>query len=148
MASLQDVIRTTLEGDATLAATLTGGIYDASETDNNGVSMEDATKETDGIRIKPFAMLRWADENALPPRFVQGERLTMECYLYAEQGYASIRTAKQRVKVLLHEKYFPTATDHGIAYAEYVNGIPETVADELGGRPMAMVRFSFWTARK
>ncbi len=95
MASLQDTIRLALEGDATLTAILTGGIFDASELDREGLSLGDV-QDTNN-KVKPCAVLRWRGSNPTGPTDrLNAEARFLEVYLYEDMGTVNIEAARRR----------------------------------------------------
>jgi hypothetical protein len=101
MATQRQTLRAFLEADATLVATLTGGIWDADELDLNLL-----TPNTPGImdnlhRVKPCLLIRWRTAAPKENPF-RTERRFAEFYFYSGTGAAAIETAKARVKALLN----------------------------------------------
>ncbi len=148
MATLKDAVRTTLEGDATLSAILTGGVYDASEVERDGVTADNVQRDANG-RVKPFAVLRWRGS---APDFVLGtheaERRYLEVWLYEDTGYTNIDAAERRIKTLLHRKTFADTDNEGLAWARWVHDLGESSADELGGASASMSRYEIVLTRK
>lgn len=149
MASLRDTIRLALEGDATLTAILTGGVYDASELDREGLSLSDVSKQADGVRIKPTAVLRWRGSNPTDQSdFIPGvESRFMEVWVYADQGYATIDSAIRRIKTLLDLHYF-TSDNEGLTYLRWAGDIGEIEAPELGNATADRSRYQIILVRK
>lgn len=152
MSDWQDILTTKVTTDAPLAAILTGGVFAAETLPTNGkdgMTLENAPKQADGIRILPFAVLRLTGGVGIPIRFLKTEDQTFALFAYAED-WGTVRDAIRQVKTLLHEKYLPTTVGDtvGLIYCECVGDLPEFYADELGGRPCAATRFRATIARQ
>ncbi len=146
MASLQDTIRLALEGDATLTAILTGGIFDASELDREGLSLGDV-QDTNN-KVKPCAVLRWRGSNPTGPTDrLNAEARFLEVYLYEDMGTVNIEAARRRIKQLLHRQSF-LATNFGLVWLRWAGDQGEFSADELGGASADMARFEVTLTRK
>jgi hypothetical protein len=145
MATLQAVIKGALTGDVTLMATLTGGIFDASVLDREGLDL--ATVQDANGRLKPCGVLRWRGSNPIDPAVLPAEQRFLEVWLYEDQGTANIETAKRLIKALLHYKLFQ-ADNCGLAWLEWAGDLGETTADELGGASADRSRFAVTLTRK
>lgn len=149
MASIQTTLRTALEADATLVAILTGGIYDASELDKNGLDIN-----TSGLysneRLNPCAVLRWRGAAAYGPHYTvdrRSERRFVEIYFYEEDGNANIDAAIRRVKLVL-DRTQRTADNGGLWWCNWVSDFGESVADELHGAAMNFSRYEVIYTRR
>jgi len=103
--TLQSDLLTSLTSDSALMALLTGGVYtDTRISRTNTPAAFDTNAE-----IKPCALLKLGVETPVPP-YVRGTRLFIEVYLYQYLGYTTIKTARDRLYDLWHEKKVGTAT--------------------------------------
>ena len=115
MAGIRSVFKSTLADDVTLAALLTGGIFDADDFGETGLSMDKAPKDTNGVTIKPFASIRWRDSSTAEPYRVGGQYGFIEVYVYQAVGYDIIEPALTRIMALINTQYL-IADDRAIAY--------------------------------
>jgi hypothetical protein len=139
MADVRDTLRAALAADVTLAALLTGGIYDANVMNADGLPVATAY-DANGI-LKPSLVVRW--RGGVPGSILEfTETRTCELYFYSQQGYSVISQAQARCKVLLHRKQLPSVTGTGLNYFEWVNDLGEYQADELHGAAADMSRYS------
>lgn len=130
----------TLEADATLTATLTGGIYDASELPMDGLTPSAAPDAYDGVRLQPCAVIRWRSVSETQILGASRRRF-LEIYYYQAVGQGSIESAQARVRTLLHRAK-QLETDGGQVYfATWVEDGGEMVADELNGAAMSFSRY-------
>lgn len=146
MATLVATIKSTLSGDSTLSALLTGGILDSSDLPEEDGGAGDIPYDTDGVTILPFAVLRWKDSVAVGLHHTGQENASLEIYIYEWVGYDTIEQAVSRIKSLLNGEYF-TVSDRELVYVEYTFTSGELVADELGGAPNKFSRYAVYTAR-
>jgi len=132
---MRETIRATLAADATLTATLTGGVHAATE-----ISRQLATAAFDsGGEIQPCALVKVEQEAQHGPYRVDAlsARTYVVVYVYQRAGYDSIDTALARIRALLHGQKLASGTwridwagesgdleDQGLAcamrYARYV----------------------------
>lgn len=141
MAEITAATRALLEADATLVALATGGIWDASELDQNGLSVDGITDSRG--RLLPTVVLRW--RGSVPAEIVKfSETGYVEMYFYANSGQTVIRQMMARVKVLLHRQRV-TATGTGANFFSWVNDIGEYVAEELNNAAANMSRYAVQT---
>lgn len=145
MSRLEDAVRTTLEGDTTLMALLTGGIFDAGEMDRDGWTLNNVSRTSTG-RIKPFAVLRWGGA-VRGGGLLRSGRQTVSVWLYEDTGYTSVRLARERLHALLDRMYF-TTTEKSAVRGLWIGDIDEATADELGGASATGARFQFTYARR
>ena len=106
--SVESTIKAVLEGDATLLATATGGVWSFDETGHMGISrtLTPTAFDSTGV-IKPCVLV--AQRNANPGLTVPDDasqvmdvRQVVECYCYSDASFATIATMKDRVYALLH----------------------------------------------
>lgn len=98
MATLRAAIKTLLEADGTLTATMTGGLHDQTEISPSGTP---SAYDTRGD-LKPCGVLRMGTMTPLEP-FDTAERQFFTLYWYEKPGgYANIDVMKYRAKTLLH----------------------------------------------
>lgn len=144
MATLRQAVLALLEYDAVLSMLLTGGVFQADDIDQLDAGSYDwVPKAPDGVRVLPFALIRWKSSNPLQADFVSlaAERQAVEIYVYAEVGgYALTDQVATRIKALLHDAYLDVE-DRQIAHATFSFLSGEIPAEELGGLPMQFVRF-------
>ena len=109
-------IVTLLQGDATLTATLTGGVHDGRE-----ITKELAAAAFDSnLELKPCALVKFSAETGdnAPMRTAAQ---VVSIFFYQRQGYAAISVAMERANVLLHNHKF-----NGGGRVELLNTVPET----------------------
>lgn len=150
MTTLAATVKAIPEGDSTILAILTGGIYDAAELDRDGLTIRDMETARDATgRLKPCAVIRWRGS---APYGGMGtfiaERGACEIYYYQDQGYSQIEAAKARMKTLLHRKWIASADYESLAWLNWVFDRGEFIAEELGNCPADMSRFEVITTRK
>ncbi len=95
--SLRSALLTVLTSDATLTATLTGGVYGEPEISRQATP---AAFDTNG-EVEPCALLTIEAEDPAGP-FETSSRAFVAVYFYARSGYSAIDTALARVYALLH----------------------------------------------
>lgn len=97
--SLRSALLAVLTGDATLLATLTGGVYGEAEISRQGTpDAFDASGE-----LEPCALLAVEADDPTGP-FETSSRTFVTMYFYARAGYSAIDTALDRVFALLHRQ--------------------------------------------
>jgi hypothetical protein len=102
---MRDAIYGLLSGDATLMATLTGGLHTKTE-----ISRQDTPAAFDANgEILPCALLKFETQTPWGP-FAHGSRLYFSLLLYQRAGYEAIEAARQRVYALLHRQKVTPAT--------------------------------------
>lgn len=145
--TFQSDLRTLLTGDATLSTILTGGWWDSENLPREGMTLSSAPKQTDGITLKPFGVIRRRAMNDEGIRDLNAERGVVEFYLYAHKGYATIEQAITRLKAVLNEKQF-VSSDASLVFLKfsYISG--ELVAEELKNTPFKFCRFNLIVRRK
>jgi len=145
--SWQTDLITTLTSDSALSALLTGGWSDAESLPKQGMSMGNAPKTPDGVSIAPFGVIRRRGMNDEGIRDLNAERGSIEFYIYADRGYATIEGAIFRLKALLNEKLF-VSSDVSLAFLRFTFVSGELMADELAYAPFKFVRFNLIVRRK
>lgn len=138
--SIRTDIRETLEGDATLVAILTGGIYDASELPMDGLTPSSAPGAFTGVRLNPCAVIRFRGSNETEI-IGSSRRRFMEIYFYQQVGMDQIDAAAARCRVLLHHAKQFTTDGGQVYYTTWVDSSGDMVADELDGAAMAFSRY-------
>ncbi len=98
--SIRSAILAILAGDMTLLATLTGGVYSATEISRQ---LTPAAFDANG-EVKPCALLSLEAEDPVGP-FETGSREFVTVHFYERQGYTAIDAALARVYALLHRKH-------------------------------------------
>jgi hypothetical protein len=106
---MRETIAGVLQGDATLAGTLTGGVYAGTE-----ISRQLTPGAFDGSgEIKPCALVRVENDVQHGP-YTGGTTLSARTYVvvyaYQRAGYDSIDAALARARALLHRQRPATAT--------------------------------------
>lgn len=97
--SVPEDIQVVLAADATLMATLTGGVYAAAEiTRQDTPAAFDANGE-----IKPCALVKGEVETPWGPH-EHSSRAFIRIFFYQRSGYDDIDTARERVYTLLHRQ--------------------------------------------
>lgn len=128
-------IHAMLSGDATLLATLTGGVYQTPEISRQTTPAAfDANKE-----LLPCALVKASTAAPYGPHQQSGQ-LFVQVYFYERHGYASIETARRRVYALLHRSQLTPVSGDGcydIRHAGDVLGQQDSVL----GSAMIVSRF-------
>lgn len=140
MTTLRTAVKELLEADAMLSALLTGGVLDADDLPRDGGGVDYAPRDATGVRIAPFAVLRWKQSTPFDSQHVRAEKQTLEVYLYADSGYSTIESAANRVKSILHQSQV-NGDDRSLVTVLYVYQSSELVADELNQCPMQFQRY-------
>ncbi len=138
---------TALTSDTTLSAILTGGWFDGETLPCEGMTMAKAPKQAGGVMLAPFGVIRRREMNDEGIRALNAERGSIEFYIYADKGYATIETAISRLKVVLNERNF-VGSDASTAFLRFAFASGELVAEELAHAPFKFVRFNFILRRK
>jgi hypothetical protein len=139
----EELVAVRLEGDGTLTAILTGGVYTRAEVGRDGITRESAPAafDADGF-LKPAALVR---QRGLVPDGVvrdQIERVAsaaqvVEIWLYEDRGYASIDGALEELFGLLEGYQFESGFP-----AEWINTIDrEQDEGALAGASLARMDF-------
>jgi len=97
--ALEGDLLTSLTGDTTLMAALTGGVH----SDTHISRQYTPTAFDANGELLPCALLRMAADVPAPPHG-RGSRQMVDVYLYQRTGYDAIRTARDRIFDLWHEK--------------------------------------------
>lgn len=140
MTALRQVLRETLEGDATLMALLTGGVFDAAELPDDGLTpgMTGSPWNASTGVLAPCAVIRWRNRAPYGPHWDLGsERLFVEVYLYGMR--TTIESAADRVNVLLNAQLL--SADSRNVRIKKAGGMQEVPTLELGNVNGLMLRF-------
>jgi hypothetical protein len=139
--SIREHLReTTLEGDTTLIAILTGGIYDASELPADGLTPTAAPSAFNGVRVKPCAVIRW--RNTTGTELIgSSKRRFFEIYFYQVAGQDQIEAAMVRCRALLDRAKAFTDEDDQVYYTTWVEDMGDLIAEELDGAAMGFSRY-------
>jgi hypothetical protein len=136
-------------------AVLTGGIYDSEDMDTSGWSADDAARESDGVRLKPFAVVRFKSTNPFGPRGVEAERGSVEIYCYADSGVDTLDSAIGMIKTLLNRhsgkkigRFFWGTSNRSLAHLVFDHASGAIPAEEFGGCPSMFIRFMLTQTRK
>ena len=127
-------IKTLLAADATLTATLTGGIYTALETKKLGINQITTPSAFTGNTLKPCALIKdrgetpfggIADPNA---QYITVSQV-VEIWLYndGEAGYSALQTARDRIYALLQNNRVAGAFE--IRWTDEIEGVPAPELD-------------------
>jgi len=134
-------IRQTLETDATLTGILTGGIYDASELPQDGLTPNAAPSAFDSFgRVLPCAVIRFRDmsETEIVGR---SRRRFFEIYAYQNIGMDQVDAALARCRALLHPHQQYTTDGGQVYFTHWVDSVGDLTADELDGAAMGRSRY-------
>lgn len=127
-----------LQGDATLAATLTGGIYDGLAVGEVSRQATPAAYDAAG-ELLPCALVM--PESAAPVGpLPDGGREFVVVWLYDQREYAALETARQRVYALLHRVKVGAAAD-GVFEVRHVNDVLGAQVQQALGLPMVASRY-------
>jgi hypothetical protein len=126
-----------LQGDATLAGVLTGGIWDGLAVGEISRQATPAAYDEFG-ELLPCALVM--PESAAPAGpLPDGGRVFVMVWLYAQREYAALETARQRVYALLHRVKVGSAAD-GVFEVRHANDVLGAQVEALG-TPMIASRF-------
>lgn len=133
-------IKGVLEADTTLTGILTGGIYDASELPQDGLTPEAVPGAYSGVRLLPCAVIRFSTRSETQ---IVGasKRQFFFIWFYQHVGYDQIELAMARCRALLHPHVQHKTTGGKVIYTTFVDDDADLVADELDGAAMARSRF-------
>ncbi len=145
--TFQSDLMTALTSDSILSAILTGGWFDGENLPREGMTLSNAPKQADGVSIKPFGVIRRRGMNDEGIRDLNAERGSVEFYIYAHKGYATIEQAISRLKGILNERNF-VSSDASTAFLRFAFASGELVAEELASAPFKFVRFNLILRRK
>lgn len=143
MATLRAAIKAALAGDGTLAAILTGGMYDRRGISRTATpSAYNATGE-----LMPCGVVTLETTTTHGPKEFNFERAFVVVYLYEEEGnaYAAIDPAADRIRALLHRQTV-TTTPSLVWEILHTDSIGDQYDDVLRAE-MRMERFQVWRKR-
>lgn len=150
MASRESDFATRMAADATLMATLTGGVFRSELVGREGITRETAAGAFDtNLYLKPCALVK--QRGLVPDGAIRDEieqdtsvRQVVEVYLYEDSGYTSIDAAISRLFVLFQGWQFAGAS--ASFPVELVN-IIDRQRDEgaLKGKSLARVDFAVFS---
>ena len=142
--TLRQAVKAELEGDATLLATLTGGVYDRRGI--NRTSTPDAYNDRGELEPCAVVVVEAATPIGPHPDY-RIERVFFAVYLYEEEGnaYAGIDVAKQRIKALLHQQRVTTTPDT-VWEIRHADSLGDSY-DEVLKAEMSFERFFAWKKR-
>lgn len=150
MATIEAVLKSTLAGDATLAAILTGGVKNASDDGFDEGGSNAVPRDSDGVTVLPFAVIRWqASTRTGEVDAIRGETGMVEIYVYDDTGYVQIELALSRIIVLVDMKEL-SGDNRQLAYFKYIflsGELPKEATKELGGIAGKFIRFSVTQVR-
>lgn len=130
MAAL-DAVMNALTGDASLLATLPGGVFDG-RTVQEISRQATPTAYDQWQEMKPCALIRAETQTPWGP-LRSGTRLHVVVWLYAQGNYTALETARERIYTLLHRKQL--STTQGIFEVRHASDLPGMEAPEI---PAAM----------
>jgi hypothetical protein len=151
MASREDDFANRMEADATLMATLTGGVYAAGEVGLEGISRDTTPSAFSSGYLLPAALVRQRSD--VPDNAVWDEatqhtsfRQVVEIYLYEDRGYSSIDTAAERLFQLFQGYQF---TSPNPSFPVKLINKLDRFRDEgaLKGNSLARLDFEVFTVR-
>lgn len=142
---LRDAVRKHLEDDTDLGNLLTGGIFDASELPQNGMSVEKVPRNANGVDALPFAVIRFGEEPRFGPFPIGASRGDIEVYVYQNRGYDVIDQAISRINALLDDVHILTA-DTNLAHTYRSMPSGDLTDEELGNLPLKFIRFTLTRA--
>lgn len=146
MADLRTATRNLLVADTDLMAILTGGVFDARQLPQNGMTVDNLPHAANGITVLPFIVIRF--RNSTGKEIIRKtERRFCEFFIYEHRGYQNIEQAKRRLKTLLDGKQV-RADDAGICMFHWVTDIGEVPNDQLGFIPCELSRYYVDYVRK
>lgn len=131
-----DAVVTALTGDATLLATLTGGVYDGRTVQE--ISRQNTPSAYDAwLDLKPCALVRGESQTPWGP-LQHSTRLYVTVWLYQQSGYTAIEAARERIYDLLHRNQL--STTEGIFDVRHANDLTGLEVAELPAA-MAVCRY-------
>ena len=141
--TLREAVIALLQADATLVATLTGGIQN-----RRGISRTDLPAAyNDRGELKPTAVVTIEATSPVGPAQFDFEQRFFQVWIYEQAGnnYAGIDVAKERIRALLHRQTVSIEPGcvHEIRHADSLgDSFDETLDAE-----MTYERFYAWTKR-
>lgn len=139
--AMLDVVVATLQGDATLMALLTGGLYDGQTVSEISRQMTPAAFDA-WQEVQPCAIVKAESATPWGPLHHSG-RVYFVVWLYQRGGSGVIEQARNRIYALLHRQQLSTTAGiFEIAHANDILGIDEEALSAQGqaSRFVATVR--------
>lgn len=117
--TIPQAIEAVLEADATLMATLTGGVYTERGDGRAPINPTDtaaaySTDVTSGVvELLPCCVIR--TEASVPDGSGwHAQRVTLRIGVYQKEGYGSTQTALARIRALLHNGFTTLTNGHNV----------------------------------
>lgn len=150
MTTVQQALKTALSGDVTLAALATGGIHDLASLGRQQLEITDLTSGTPIIR--PAVLIRWTTQTPFSAAVLKARRGFVELYYYDDSanGYATIRSMRERVFALLHRQTV-TITEPTNDYVwrfSWAGVVEEQTDESLGGAAMERDRYEYFVTKE
>lgn len=131
-----------LVADATLIASLTGGVHVTQEISRQTTPTAfDANKE-----MKPCALLKYSTATPVGPHDNSGRQF-VQIYLYERHSYTSIEAARRRIYVLLHRTQATPVSGDGCYDIRHVGDVLGQ-QDSVLGSAMIVSRFAATIQRR
>lgn len=141
--TLRSAIKSKLSGDATLMATLTGGVFD-----RRGISRTGTPTAYDSSgNLKPCAVVTIEATTPVGHPEFNFERVFFQVWLYEQEGnaYAGIDVARDRVRAVLHRATV-VISPGGVHEILHADSFGDSYDDTLGAE-MTYERFYAWRKR-
>ncbi|MBZ0293566.1 MAG: hypothetical protein K8L99_13445 [Anaerolineae bacterium] len=140
MATIREVLKSTLSDDAALSGYLPGGWLDRDVLPADGGGAVNVPRDSSDV-VQAFGIIRWRSTLAYGPQQIGGERQFIELYLYDETGNPTIDLAVSRIKTLLHDQYH-SASDRALAHTLFVQHMDDLPPDDaIGGLAVQFSRY-------
>lgn len=117
----EDEVAAILEGDETLDAILTGGIYTSGDLGPLGITRDTAADAFDSsgwlqpcALVKEAASVTTADVNDYEAQ-ASSARQRVEVWLYQDRTYAALDSARARIRTLLHGEFLDDSFEMRLA---------------------------------
>lgn len=148
MATLRAAVLARLQADVPLTTLLTGGINDRDTLGREGLTMSTAALQSDGVSIKPQAVLTWSTETPEMETFgTRGRRRFASVWAYSHASYALVEAALRAAEDVLHRSLVAT-DDAGQVLLVYANDGPDFLAEELSNAFGRFARFYIQMGRR
>jgi len=121
---MREIVKTALQGDATLAGVLTGGVWSGTEISR----VETAGAFDANAEILPCALVREETDTPWGP-MPTSSRLYLVVYLYQRRGYDKIDAALERIFALLHRQKLGQTNVWEITHADDVRDQQDQALD-------------------